>query len=226
MFVLFAFGTAASIYGVYWFKNRAMAKVSTYTGGMVGSPTQSKVARGNACALLSRDDVQQLLGVTIEKTSEIMEGSQPGCAYYTDPAGFEQLRNLAIEQARKQAEEAKNQPATKTDNPLELLKNTNQLEGVVKALSLTQGGDKEGRAFSFTLDRNFGSSSWTAMRTTMAVVPGFEEVQGLGDRAMVGAFGHALYVLKGDSMIALELTWVPDARTRGADIARKIVSHL
>src|SRR5579864_833713 len=50
VFVLFAFGTAASIYGVYWFKNRAMAKVSTYTGGMVGSPTQSKVAKGNACA--------------------------------------------------------------------------------------------------------------------------------------------------------------------------------
>ena len=226
MFVLLAAGTVASIYGVYWFKNKAMAKVSSYTGGMVGSQTQVKVAKGNACALLSREDIQQVLGVTIEKTSEIAEGSQPGCAYYTDPAGFEQLRNLAIEQARKQAEEAKNQPASKTDNPLELLKNTNQLEGVVKALSLTQGGDKDGRAFSFTVDRNFESSSWTAMRATMAVVPGFEDVQGLGDRAMVGAFGHALYVLKGKNMIVLELTWVPDARTRGGDIARKIMSHL
>jgi hypothetical protein len=166
-----------------------------------------------------------MLGVTIEKTVEIMEGSAPGCAYYTNPAGFEQLRDLAIAQARKQAEEAKDQPATKSDNPLSLLKDVNQLEGVVKALSLSQGGDKDGRAFAFTIDRNFGSSNWSGLRATTAVVPGFQEVQGVGDRAMIGAFGHALYVLQGNSLIALELTWVPDARTRGADIARKIISH-
>src|SRR5690349_12890870 len=35
VFVLLAAGTAAAVYGVYWFKNKAMAKVSTYTGGMV-----------------------------------------------------------------------------------------------------------------------------------------------------------------------------------------------
>jgi hypothetical protein len=167
-----------------------------------------------------------MLGVTIEKTVEIMEGSEPGCAYYTNPAGFEQLRNLAVEQARKQAEAAKDQPATKSDNPLSLLKDVNQLEGVVKALSLSQGGDKEGRAFAFTIDRNFRSSSWTTLRATMAVVPGFEEVQGVGDRAMIGSFGHQLYVLKGNSLVALEMMWVPDARTRGSDIARKIVAHL
>lgn len=221
-------GAAGSIYAVYWFKNKAMQKVSTYTGVRVGAPSETKVAKGNACSLLSRDDVQQILNITIEKTSEIMEGSEPGCAYYTDSAGFAELRNLAAEQARKQAEEAQKQPDanTKSDNPLSLLKNTNQLEGVVKALALTQGGDQEGRAFAFTVDRNFGRNNWMALRTTTAIVPGFKELQGVGDRAMLGSFGHALYVLKGDSMVALELTWVPDAPTKGADIARKIASHL
>jgi hypothetical protein len=225
VFVLLAAGTAASIYGVYWFKNKALAKVSSYTGGVVGSPSETRVAHGNTCSLLSRDDLQQLIGVTIEKNVEIMEGSAPGCAYYTNPAGFEELRNLAIAQARKEAEAAKDQPATKSDNPLSLLKDVNQLEGVVKALSLSQGGDKEGRAFAFTIDRNFGSSNWAGLRATTAVVPGFQEVPDVGDRAMIGAFGHALYVLKGNSLIALEMTWVPDARTRGGDIARKIISH-
>ena len=221
-------GAAGSIYAVYWFKNKAMQKVSTYTGGMVGAPAQVRVAKGNACSLLSRDELQQVLNITIEKTSEIMEGSQPGCAYYTDSAGFAELRNLAAEQARKQAEEAQKQPDanTKSDNPLSLLKNTNQLEGVVKALTLTQGGDPEGRAFAFTVDRNFGRNNWMALRTTTAIVPGFQELQGVGDRAMLGSFGHALYVLKGDSMVTLELTWVPEAPTKGADIARKIASHL
>src|SRR2546429_6163638 len=63
VFVLLAAGTAASIYGVYWFKNKAMAKVSTYTGGMAGSPSETKVAHGNTCSLLSRDELQQVLGV-------------------------------------------------------------------------------------------------------------------------------------------------------------------
>lgn len=226
IFFFLVAGTAASIYGVYWFKNKAMSKVSNYTGGIVGGPTEVRVAKGNACALLSRDELQQILGVNIEKTSEVMEGSEPGCAYYTDPAGFAQLRNLATEEARKQAEAAKDLPASKSDNPLSLLKNANQLEGVVKALALTEGGDKDGRAFAFTVNRNFGHGNWAPLHTTMSVVPGFEDVQGVGDRAMMGSFGHTLLVLKGDTEIALELTWVPDARTRGADIARKIASHL
>src|ERR1700719_1597809 len=104
--VLFAAGIAGTVYGFYWFKNKAMAKVSSYTGGMVGSPAEVRVAHGNTCSLLSSADVQQILGVTIEKTVEIMEGSAPGCAYYTNPAGCEQLRNLAIEEARKEAEAA------------------------------------------------------------------------------------------------------------------------
>ena len=225
--VLFAAGIAGTVYSFYWFKSKAMAKVASYSGGMAGSRVESRVIHGgNSCSLLSREDIQQVLGVTIEKTVEIMEGTAPGCAYYTNPAGFEQLRNLAIEQARKQAEAAKNQPATKSDNPLTLLKDVNQLEGVVKALSLSQGGGKEGRAFSFTVDRSFGRGNWTTLRTTAALLPGFQEVQGVGDRAMVGSFGHILNVLKGDSLISLELTWVPDARTRGGDIANKIASHL
>ena len=224
--VLFAAGIAGTVYGFYWFKNKAIAKVASYSGGMVGTPAEVRVAHGNTCSLLSREELQQLLGVTIEKTVEIMEGSAPGCAYYTNPAGFEQLRNLAIEQARKQAEAAKNETTSKSDNPHTLLKNVNQLEGVVKALSLTQGGDKEGRAFAFTVDRGFGRGNWTTLRATTALVPGFQEVPGLGDHAMVGSFGHVLHVLQGDSLISLELTWVPDARTRGGDIARKIASHI
>ena len=55
---------------------------------------------------------------------------------------------------------------------------------------------------------------------------GFEEVTGVGDRAMIGSFGHAFYVLKGDAMIHLNTMWVPDARVRGAELAQKIVGNL
>ena len=154
-----------------------------------------------------------------------MEGSEPGCAYYTNPAAFAQLQRMAVEHARRQSEEASNRPAPKVDNPLALLKDTNQLEGVVKSFGLSEP-DKEGRVFSFTIDRAFGRNNWPTIRTTMSVVPGFEDLTGIGDRAMMGSMGHGIYVLKGDSMISLELTYVPDARRQGAAIARNIISHM
>ena len=51
------------------------------------------------------------------------------------------------------------------------------------------------------------------MRLVEAATPGFEEVSGVGDHAMIGSFGHAFYVMKGDAMVRLDTTLVPDART-------------
>jgi hypothetical protein len=220
--LLFAMGIAGTFYGLHLIKK----KISTYTGGAVGgSPEQVSVEQGNSCALLPRKDLQQVLGVTIERSLEMMEGSDPGCAYYTNPAAFTQLQRMAIEQARRDSAQAAQRPGPKSDNPLELLKDTKDLEGIVKTFGLTQP-DKEGRVFAFTVQRDFGRNNWPAVRATMSAVPGFEDVPGVGDRAMIGSFGHAFYVLKGDSMIHLKLTYVPDAHTRGAELGRKIASHL
>jgi hypothetical protein len=219
LLLLFVTAIAAALYGVHWLKN----KVASFTGG--GSSAQVKVENGNSCSLLSRDELQQVLGIAIEKNAEIVEQSDPGCAYYTNPQAFAQLQKMALEQARRDSEQASKQPGPKTDNPLELLKNTNQMEGVVKGLGLTQP-DKEGRVFSFTVQHNVGPESWSAFRTTISIVPGFEDVPGVGDHAMMGSFGHAFYVLKGDNMVHLDLTYIPDAKTRGADIGRKIAAHL
>ncbi len=222
LLLLAGLAIAGVLYGVHWAKN----KITAYTGSITGSsPAQVKVEQGNSCALLSREELQQVLGVAIEKNAEIMEGSEPGCAYYTNPEAFTQLQKMAIEQTRKQSEEASKHPAPKTDNPLELLKDPNQLEGVVKTFGLSQP-DKDGRVFSFTVQRDFGSGNWSATRATMTTIPGFEDVPDVGDHAMIGSFGHTFFVLKGDSLIHLETTYVPDARTRGADLGRKIISHL
>jgi hypothetical protein len=207
----------AMFYGVQWFRN----KIS-------GALGQASVTQGNACKLLSPAELQQVLGVAVERSAEITEGRDPGCAYFTNPAAFGELQKIALEQARTDSEKASKDPSisnSKSDNPLELLKHTQEMEGIVKSLGLTQA-DKDGRVFSFTVENNFGSRHWGPLRTTLSVVPGFDDVSGVGDRAMIGSFGHALYVLKGDSMFRLETMYVPQARIRGADIARKMFSHL
>jgi hypothetical protein len=221
---LFVAVIGAAFYGVHLVKKKISTLAADATGGSSSQIVQ--VAEGNSCALLSKEDLQQILGVTIEKSSEIVENSEPGCAFYTNPAAFAQLQRAAIEQARKDSQRAAAEhKATKTDNPLELLKDTKDLEGVVKTFGLSQP-DKDGRVFVFTLKRNSSATDWAAMRTTMSLVPGFEELPGIGDAAMIGSFGHALFVLKGNTMVSLQLIYVPEAQTRGAEIGRQIASHL
>jgi hypothetical protein len=216
--VLSAFG--AVFYGIHWVKS----KVSSITGGSFGS----EVGQGNMCRLLSPAELQQAIGVAIERSAEIMDNGDPGCAYYTNPKAFAQLQKLAVEQARRDSERASEHPDVKNskgDNPLELLKHTQEMEGIVKGLGLS-APDPTGRVFAFSVNRNFGSSNWWTLRTTMSAVPGFDEVNGVGDHAMIGSFGHAFYVLKGDSMFKLETMYLPEARTRGSDIAGKLISQL
>ena len=131
LLVLFLAGVGATVYGYYWAKHKVTNYVSAVTGGSSG-PTKV-VQSGDSCRLLSTADLQRVLGVTIEKSAEIMQGSDPGCAYYTNPAGVTQLQHLAVEHARKQSAEASKRPAPKGDNPLALLKDANQMEGIVKS---------------------------------------------------------------------------------------------
>jgi hypothetical protein len=223
LLLLLVIGVGSAIYGVYWVKH----KVAAYTSAVTGAPSEpiKVVAKGDSCRLLSTTELQSVLGVAIEKSAEIVEDSAPGCAYYTNPEAFAQLQRMAAEQARRQTEEVNKRPGPKDDNLGALLKDANQMEGIVKTLGLTQPV-KDGRVFSFTVERDFGQDSWSGMRLTESAVPGFEEVSGVGDHAMIGAFGHAFYVLKGSAMIHLDTTWVPDARARGADLGRKIIGNL
>jgi hypothetical protein len=224
LLVLFVIGAAAAMYGVYWVKHKVTAYTNAVTTG--SSEPVKVVANGNTCKLLSTSDLQQVLRVPIEKSSEIMEGDTPGCAYYTNQAAFTQLQRMAAEFAKKQADEVNNRPGPKPDNLPALLKNANELEGAVKALGLSQPV-QDGQVFSFSVQRNAGGSdAWSAMKLMEAAVPGFEEVPGVADHAAIGSFGHAYYVQKGDAMIHLNTIWVPDAKTRGSEIAKKIVGNL
>jgi hypothetical protein len=216
--VLGAFG--AVLYGVHWVKG----KVSSITGGSFGS----EVSQGNMCRLLSTAELQQMIGVTVERRAEVMDNGDPGCAYYTNPAAFAELQKVAIAQAKRDSERASQYPDvknSKSDNPLELLKHTKEMEGIVKGFGLS-APDPSGRVFSFSVNRNFGSGNWMPLRTTLSVVPGFDDVNGVGDHAMIGSFGHAFYVLKGDSVFKLDTMYLPEARMRGTEIANKIISHL
>lgn len=223
LLVMFMIGAAAAVYGVYWVKHKVTSYASTMTGG--SNDSSKVVAKGDSCRLLSTAELQKVLGVPIEKSAEITEEDRPGCAYFTNQQAFNQLQRMALEQAKRQSDEVNRRAGPKPDNLAALLKNTNELEGVVKALGMTQP-TADGRVFSFTVEHGADANSWAGMRVTESAVAGFEEVSGVGDHAMIGAFGHAFYVQKGDTVITMSTMLVPDTRRRGAELGRKIVSNL
>lgn len=223
VFALFIAGAGAVVYGAYWVKHKVAKYESAITAG--SSDSVKVVAKGDSCRLLSAQELQTVLGVTIEKSAEIVDSDQPGCAYYTDQASVIELQKMALAQQKRDADEVNRRPGPKPDNLPALMKNANELEGVVKALGMTQP-PRDGRVFSFTLQRGVDAEAWSGMRLTEAAVPGFEEVPGVGDHAMIGAFGHAFYVMKGDAVITMSMMFVPDARVRGAQIGKKIIGKL
>lgn len=223
VFLVVAIGAiGVTVYGYYWAKHKITSFASAVTNGT--SSEMKVVSSGDSCKLLSTADVQQALGVPIQKSAEIEEGSDPGCAYFTDDASLAKVQKVATEQARKQAAEAskRGQPQ---DNPLAMLKETDQIQGLVKNFGL-QSPDANGKVFSFTIQRNFGSDSWSGMRLVESAVPGFHDVAGIGDHAMIGSFGHAFYFVKDETMVHMDTSLVPDVRTRGAVIAKKILGRL
>ena len=221
--VLFMMVAGAAIYGAYWVKHKVSNYASAISGG--SSDNVKVVASGDSCRMLSTAELQRILGVKIEKSTEIVDDNQPGCAYYTDAQSVSQLRRMAMAQAKKQTDEVNQRPGPKPDNLSALMKNANELEGIVKTLGMTQP-PADGRVFSFTLEREVSADAWSGMRVTEAAVPGFEEVPGVGDHAMIGAFGHAFYVQKRDAVITMSTMFVPDARMRGSQIGKSILGKL
>jgi hypothetical protein len=221
--LLFMMVAGAAIYGAYWVKH----KVSNYASAIGGESGDNVkvVASGDSCRLLATAELQKILGVKIEKSAEIVDDNQPGCAYYTDAQSVSQLQRMAMAQAKKQTDEVNRRPGPKPDNLPALMKNANELEGIVKTLGMTEP-PADGRVFSFTLERGVSADAWAGMRVTEAAVPGFEEVPGVGDHAMIGAFGHAFYLQKGDAVITMSTMFVPDARVKGSQIGKTILGKL
>jgi len=199
-------------------------KVQEATGGAVGATQQMNIAHGNTCRLLRADQVKEVLGVEIMRAQEMVEDSNAGCAYYTNAEGFAHLQKVAADQAKRDSETASKEMDSNAKNAMEVMKHTKEMEGMIKSLGLTQPGE-DGRVFAFTVQKHFGSENWSSMRTAMAMVPGFEEVPDVGDQAMVGTFGHTFLIRKGNTLIRLETIYVPEARTRGAELGRQIVAN-
>ena len=189
----------------------------------------------DGCALLSKSEVESILGTPIEKAEgERTDGdTTEHCNYFVKPGTMEQdedkLRQTADELKTRQAAIDKlngsnlNEQARKEG-----------VENLAKNFMRTMAasnGNGDVPVFSFTVDREDGKAAFGAFRTVNVIVGSAakgsnETLSGLGDRALLGPMDSVLCVLKDQTCITLNLTQVPNGKEKGIALARKILSRI
>ena len=214
---------------------RESAGRSERRGGILGSIQNAAGAKRDGCALLAKSEVESILGTPIEridgKPSETESGEH--CDYFVKPGTMEQdeakLRQSAEEFKGKQAAIDKLNGANLNEQARK-----EGVENLAKNFMRTlaaSNGNGDVPLFSFSVDREQGKAQFGAFRTVNVIVGSAakgsnETLSGLGDQALLGPMDSVLCVLKGNTCITLNLTQVPDGKTKGAALAQKILSRL
>jgi hypothetical protein len=208
---------------------------SATQGGLLGSLHSAAAGKRDGCSLLSKNEVESILGTTINRVDGASTASESGehCGYFVKPGTMEQdeakIRQSAEEFKAKQAAIDKlngsnlNEQARKEGVE-------NVAKNLMRALAASDGSG-DAPLFSFSVDRENGKSQFGAFRTAnvllgSAAQGSVESLSGLGDRAVMGPMDSILCVLKDNTCITLNLLQVPDGKEKGVALARKILARL
>lgn len=190
-------------------------------------PSRSSESTGrDGCALLPKDEAQRIVGFAISR----IDGA-PGtgdasehCDYYGSSA---EVAGKSKQQMDKAMEMAKKDRAG--DHPEDAAKFGEAfLKGLSSNAKAAQG--EETQLFKFHLQRGEGRTQMAIIKTSVSAVAGqnsgLTKVDGLGDEALLGPMNIALWVRNGDDFVAVELGSLPEAKDKGIEIARQILSRL
>lgn len=221
--VLGVVSVAGVIYAGYRMKQRAERVAREYGIELSSRPRTSPGAtrHRDGCLLLTKDEVQSLFGVEIERAVSAPDGES--CTWFASPEGAQKRQ----EEARKALE---NLQSRGDKDPSGGLKAVEQLtKGIVGAAATAQGNPQ---VISITVDREDGKAKaagigiFAAWASGMPSGGGMSKIEGLGDRAMFGPMNSMLYVLQGDTMLQMDLRATPAGREQAIEAARKILSRL
>ena len=224
--------------GLYYAAHRLVKNIESVTGeGSVGNAMSSVASAARSasrehrhkekldgCLLMSKEDAAEILGVEITKADSQPTANHDGehCDYYAKPRSVE-------EDAEKTKQSLNALRDSKDGQP-----NDKAIADMVKNYSRTMVNAEGGQPyFTFTVDRDAGAAAFTGFKMGNSLASAAsggtaksEELAGLGDDASLGIGESMLCVRKGDAVIILELSQVPDGKTKGIAMARKILSRL
>jgi len=180
-------------------------------------PDQARAAAAegsDVCALLSAKEVEEIAGVAIERA----EKKANGCEWYPNAAA----------QQQKGADTVRDTFATlNKQEPKSAQELVGSMQNLLKGVGGTVAPDKP--LFAVLVQRENADAGEAMLKTTVAVGGGgasgggLEPVDGLGDRAFIGAMGAIFYVRKGATLITFGSM---ATREQTIALARRIVPRI
>ena len=168
----------------------------------------------DVCALLSAKEIEEIAGVPIERA----ERKPNGCDWYGNAAA----------QQQKGADTARGTLANlMKEEPKSAQDGVKTMENLMKGLGGAVAPNKP--LFAVLVQRENADAAEAMLKTTVAVNGGsatgggLEPIEGLGDRAFIGAMGAIFYVRKGNTLITLgSMT----TREQAIALARRLVPRI
>jgi hypothetical protein len=170
---------------------------------------------GDACRLLSKDEVSRAIGVGIVAT----ENTDGGCSYLAQGTSADMTaRHMAAMLGARGAD-------TKTQKMIETF--TGGIGQMVQSEGHDTGMDKNGNVpvFIFTVDNNSAETQMRLNAKLLGELGGQQGTPGIGDQAFDEA-GAMMMVRKGDKLIRIMYSTCPCATDAVKPLAKKIANAL
>lgn len=240
--LLGAIGVAGLVYVGYRAKQKIAELKQEYgvTGEAPASSSSSSTASarvfppstGSGCQLLEGQEAAGILGVAVDRVEFTPKGADGSemCRYWVSAGERKRLSGAEI---------AAGFNAVGKGDEKTTAAAVEKLIGGALGAAIEASGDNKNDDFAFSIElwRSGGKAQWEKIESAKSDVKGItgvdfgdltgtQQVEGVGDRAMVLPAGHSIMVLKGDTFFLLGFQQFVPGREKTIALARAVVGRV
>jgi hypothetical protein len=186
----------------------------------------------NACDLLTKEDLSQILSLTVERADGTGKSTHSTCRYYS--SGAQQRAQEEAAAAQKKIEEESKAGAVPDAQKVQDIGN------MIRGITGAAGAASDAPMLTIEVSSGDGKAVMTAFKLAMGIsgmavnkdaVPGSpnlmqEQVKGVGDEAMFGPLLSLSMFRQGDVAVQIDGRLLPGGREAQIAIAKRIFSKL
>jgi hypothetical protein len=191
----------------------------------------------DACELLTKEDLSQILNLTVERAEGDGLSTHSSCRYFSSAAQQRSLEEAAA--AKKKLEEETKAGNSKADQSVVINDVGNMVRGITGAAGPAVG-ETNGLMLTIGVDSENAKAAMAGFKLGMGLIGAIvmkgadpngkaimrEEVKGVGDEAISGPLLSLFMFRKGDVSVQLDARLLPGGRDAQIAIAKRIISKL
>ena len=215
--------------GALWYGWHVVKQTAASKGIDIDSITETHhgpVRRVNACDLLSKEELSQMVGMNVERAETQGKSSHSTCAYYSSSA-IDKSSDAATD-AIKRIQERKDTGDTNADQEKAL----KDIGSIVRGIS---GVSANGLVVSVEVETENAKAAMAGFKIAMGLMTGGageqtkalrEDIKGVGDEAIMGPLASIFMFRKGDVAVTIDGRALTGGRDMQVAIAKRIADKL